>query len=409
MTRHALLSALLLSAPALAQGQVHVIDANAGPGTDFTSLIDGWSSAADGDVLLVRTGNYDHILIDGKSLAVVADAGATVTTGAVTVRNLASGQWALVQGLDIFGANNVRAVAAHDNGGTVWIEDCTIAGSFPFGFPSGGVAATDSASLVLARCQVSEPGGSPPFAEAVLSERSNLHLVETTVLGFDGATTEFQGGTGTSAVRVVDGSFSALGAVLEGGDGGDGLDFHGLCGSGGNGGDGLELAGAGAPAAFLFDVVASAGLGGSAAGAGTCTNGLDGSALDVQSGSVTSSAAPAGLFQVASPVRAGSPVNESYEGAPGTFVWLVWSGSAAVPTGPVAGFGGPPVHLASVNPIFRGVLDGAGQLTTSFTVAAVPPGLEALQLPLQALFVEFGPLRLTAGAPAALVVLDPTL
>ena len=79
--RHALARALLVSAlslPLAAQGNVWIVDAAGGPGTDFTSLAAGAAAAAHGDTLLVRTGGYGPFPFAGKSLRVIADIGADV-------------------------------------------------------------------------------------------------------------------------------------------------------------------------------------------------------------------------------------------------------------------------------------------------------------------------------------------
>ena len=74
----ALLAVSILITSTEAQGQVIVIDAANGPGTDFTNLA-GVASAPDGSTVLIRTGDYPGPLtINGKSLTVQADEGAQV-------------------------------------------------------------------------------------------------------------------------------------------------------------------------------------------------------------------------------------------------------------------------------------------------------------------------------------------
>src|SRR5262245_36482105 len=81
-----------------AQGHVLVVDAAHGPGSDYADLSDAVNAAADGDVLLVRSGNYqDPILLNAKGLTVVADVGATVQVITVDVTNLPASRFAAFQ------------------------------------------------------------------------------------------------------------------------------------------------------------------------------------------------------------------------------------------------------------------------------------------------------------------------
>ena len=65
-----------------AQGSVHVVDAQGGPGSTHTTLATAVSAAATGDVLLVRAGDYaqgasgDGLRLEGKGLIAPAAAAA---------------------------------------------------------------------------------------------------------------------------------------------------------------------------------------------------------------------------------------------------------------------------------------------------------------------------------------------
>jgi hypothetical protein len=79
--------AAMLIGLASAHAEVIVVDANDGPGADFTSLSAAIAAAKNGDVLLMRSGTYDGIFsIVDKAIAIIADDGAdvVVTSTALT-------------------------------------------------------------------------------------------------------------------------------------------------------------------------------------------------------------------------------------------------------------------------------------------------------------------------------------
>ena len=83
------LSILSIAAPLAAQS-VHVVDQNNGPGTEFTTILEALAAASDGDVLLIREGDYffEDVLIDDMSLILQAEAGQAVSLGTVRVTGL---------------------------------------------------------------------------------------------------------------------------------------------------------------------------------------------------------------------------------------------------------------------------------------------------------------------------------
>ena len=86
-------------APALA-ADVLVVDA-AGGG-DYTSVATAALAAADGDVLLVRPGNYpfEEVVIDGKGLTIVKDGPGIVKSYRwVRIQNLPAGKEVHLNGL----------------------------------------------------------------------------------------------------------------------------------------------------------------------------------------------------------------------------------------------------------------------------------------------------------------------
>ena len=67
----------LLSAYTTTQDVV-VVDAAFGAGADFLEVQDAVDAASDGDVILIRTGNYDHVTLNAKGVSLQADVDAVV-------------------------------------------------------------------------------------------------------------------------------------------------------------------------------------------------------------------------------------------------------------------------------------------------------------------------------------------
>ena len=94
------LFALLLAAPAAAQ-QVLVVDST-GAGGAFLEVQDAIDAALDGDLVLVKDGNYATFTINAKTLRVLADSGEQpVIQGPIFVEDLAPNQSVELHGLTV--------------------------------------------------------------------------------------------------------------------------------------------------------------------------------------------------------------------------------------------------------------------------------------------------------------------
>ena len=387
-----------LSARLSAQGSVWIVDDTPGPGVDFSSIQAAVNAAVDGDVLLVKSGDYVDLSINGKALTIQAEAGASVRIGTnqpIRVLQLAPTKRVLLRGLVIRGFHGMQLSGC---AGPVWVEDCTV-NQFRFYEPGIQVANSDSVALLRTG---SRGGDGDTFFGAC-----DGSLLASAGLEVDGS----------SAVHV-------FGCTLIGGRGG--ACHQGLCRDDPlPGAPGIAVA---APGGFLFlsDANSTGGSGlcfgegfpfldcvppiCSQGGAGLQEDGdvhvLDSSLIGAAAVSTTSppfTGAPgedivgdpdflrgkALRFEASSPVREGESVALSFEGPPWTPVYL------ATGSGPNAHFvenvrGTVLVsELAQIE--FVGFTGADGTLETTRDLPDLPAGVDSTLVFYQALYVVNAP------------------
>jgi len=317
-------------AAATAAGEVLVVDAGGGPGAAFTDLQPAVDAANDGDLILVRSGKYSAFRIDDKALFVQAQAGAVVLVESdfvvpADVRNLSAGRHVVLRGLELRGgtfasvfpmaSTVVFGLAAADNAGSLWVEDCRVSGT------GGGARVERSSAAVFLRCELraEDLGGSLelygfPGGSGLVGDDASIHLYGTSLRGGAGSAFEglsaFDGGHGAS---LEGGLLFASGCSFAGGTGGISVVE---CAAGGHG---LLLAG-GAPEAWTLG---STLLGGPALAGPFCATAA-GAPVSVQSGTHDTFAVPPLELVARSPVTAGEPVELSVSGPPGAVVLLLF-------------------------------------------------------------------------------------
>ena len=202
-----------------AQGAVHVVDPNNGPGTDFVNLTVAVDQASPGDTLLMRGHPTQKLVIDGKSLNVVSDTGFTTVFNAIEVKNLAPDQTVVLRGMWSNGQpgslHGSFAVQINDCQGRVWIEDAEFWTRFTL-YYSGGFRVRNSAAVVFSNCIFDSRGtitGGVPAA--LVSENSSVYLLDSQVEGpFVSAA-----GAVAPALRLTGGRAYLSGTTVTGRDG----------------------------------------------------------------------------------------------------------------------------------------------------------------------------------------------
>lgn len=380
---------LMLAAPATAD--VLVVDDDLGPGVDFQHPVSAIAAASDGDVVLVKAGTYAPLFgtpptvpeIDGKSLSLVADAGASVVFAQmpVTIRNLSAGQSVTVRGIRM--AQSLMSVESCD--GPVWIEDVVF--EPPIFTNVNGDPAVDAvgvASLALLRCElVGSPG-----SLGVLRNGAGLRAFDSTVSAYDcafvggNAHDPVDGDTGEDGARLNGGSLFASGCSFEGGDGHLGFP----------GGAGLRLA-TGFPTARLLDSDFQGGAPG-------------GLPIQVDTGTTVPLAPFARSFVVPSTVREGELASLAFAGEPNDLV--IFSYSAAPGHTFSSTLNGP--FLLDLPPnatLVSGTIGPDGTLEVPLSVNELGPGIEGIVVHGQPVFFRGATFAL--GGASATVLLDAAL
>jgi hypothetical protein len=239
---------LLCAGAARAQGALLVVDAAGGAGSAFTSIGAAVDVAADGDVLLVRTGSYAPFILNGKTLIIMAAPGAEVSvtnsvgTGsqpAITVWNIDPNQAVVLEGLSIDGiegpgTDGSPGLSVSDCGGQVWVQDCEIVGGSDGFWPQSGALVADCDQVMFVNCTVT---GSSLLSDLFQPVSAGLRTIDSRVFAWD---CEFTGGFGGPGAQVDGREFFAEDSVLTGGQG-QGIFLFTFCDLAVDGGPGLKL------------------------------------------------------------------------------------------------------------------------------------------------------------------------
>ena len=413
-----ILLAVLVLAP-LARAGVLVVDS--GGGGDFTTVSAAVAAAADGDTILVHAGTYVEagpVVIDGKPLSIVAEwrpasqlPSVKIQPG-LEVRNLAPGEFVILENLELRGAISTPTSAAtaglvlHDNNSHVRAQGCTVTGGDGASnvFPDGAAAVDvqNSYSTALTGCYLD--GGAGQFSPTLSIVTGNggpglalaggqVHLSHSFASGGSGGSDAIggfgQGGDGGDGIAHASGTLLLVSSVARGGDGG--TSFHG-----GDGGDGLHLSATGF--AWLM-----AGSGSSAGDGGPSDEGPDGAdglfISDPGSIVVDYHGHPHG-FDVTSPVREGQAGSLILEGD-ATDSTLLFASLAPHQLAFPAKQG---VLMLSPTSLIGPFALGSGSATLPFVAPVLPASLPVLNVHVQPIYL--GADGVVLGPGRVLTLLD---
>lgn len=413
-------------APALDAGVV-VVDA-AGGG-DYTTVQGGFTAAQNGDIVIIKSGDYRlgdalGVLAAGRQFVVVGSGPTRPLLPRTVIAGVPPGGSFVLRGVEItpfaFSPTNSGLELTHNFGG-VLVEDCVVNGTLGTpGFFGGasqpgwpGLLVHDSMFAAVTRCTIRggngvnaavgpQTFGSSAGGPGVRVVQSALTLYECSIDGGDGGNggtlvgVAANGGTGCDVVSTV---LRASGCTISGGDGGD---YAGNLVSGaGAGGNGLNVA---FPAtAESFDSPLTGGAGGTT---NTIQSGPVGAAQLVWSPAAhVIGTASSRSFALSSPVVELTPIQVTYSGTPNDLVLVLpaFAVGHTVIGGTVGWMGLKPPYLA---PIPAGTVGPSG--TTQFAVnapALSAPSIEGETFYFQAAFVNAQ--EAVIGPPTSLTLIRP--
>ncbi len=316
--------------------RVWIVDGS-GP-ADFTQIQPAIDAASDGDFILVRTGSYAPCTLDGRSLGIAADMGATVQiVGGAAVRNLPAGRRVLLLGLGLSAnpalpGGAVQGLVAENDVGSLHLERCQVRGYDTVG--SDGTHALllqNCADAVLESCTLH--GGVPQTSgtygkkggNGLTAVNSTLALWNSSSVGAAATPGYLVGGTGGQGARLDGGSAFAAATMFQAGAGGSNDDC--FFGTGGDAGQPLQLVNI-PPGGTLLDALASSVLG-ALGGSHPCGSpGNDSYPLGTPGAFATLSGAARTLACSLDPVREGQTLAVTLTGEPGDTAFLVVSTQA---------------------------------------------------------------------------------
>lgn len=421
---------LFMVAPAApAQSQLWIVDDDAGPGVQFTTIQAAIDAANDGDSILIREGFYPGFRITGKSLELMS-AGATSIESS-SVSNLGVDQWVSLYQLNFIQLSQHLihpTLRLESCSGRVWVEKSVVrAGWNSNGVNTIGMQVSGCQAVDLMDCLVTGAFGKDGMlgsqstgdgSVALQIEFSRLFAYNTTFLGGSGGsglpfptfTTEptetHRGGNGAPGLTAKTAELYLEKCFVYGGSGGQGsLGSLGVpCGSGGDAAYALELDSA---PSWMRGSQLQQGAAGSPGLASSllCSYGvappgpISGPVPDELPG-------PARRLEFSGFAQEGQSAALVFRGLPGEFAFLLLAPAPAGEFLP-AYQGARLVSYPGLTVVPTGFLDANGILQVNLTMPQLPAGLLANSAFLQGAF--YGQDQLWLGSGIHLHLLDSSL
>lgn len=361
-------------------------------------------AAADGDIIILRDGNYlapdsTPFVIDGKGVSVVVDEGhGRLFVRGFRVVDTPPGSLVLLRGLEMRGWDLGTQVQhlplrAVDVEGALWVEDCTLLGEQGVWDQGSGTHQPARPAAVMERC-------------------ASVTIERCTLIGGSGVDAAAPQGGGASALVLRETWLTMHDTNLEGGDvgdnfysdsgAGDGLRvtvgswavLSGCTASGGNiqfpilspklAGDGVQVLADGSKLWLRANTLIP-GVGSDPPGQAV---NAPASAVKTFSGVSTAVAAGASMPAV---VRVGQPVTlELVDGRAGDAAYVLLSLGGGFLAVPELSDGFMLDAGSFIGPRFLGSLDGNGDLSIPFVAPFLGPAIDGVPVLVQSIYSGFG-------------------
>ena len=391
--------AFVLASALSANGSVHFVDDDGGPGV-FVTIQDAVDAASEGDLILVQEGQYDSFEIVSKSLSVVG-LGVVVIDGLGVARELGASELPVLRNLGTpkldesdfaFGVSCGTSSGPGTGATNYWVENCRV----------------DSLNVLRAETVVWTRNVFSPFTTPYLSgleikDGARARIYDSTFA--PEKVIPFLPHGGSVNLSNAEAFFS--GSTLAGGAGFD-CDEGGVCSIPGDGGDGLQVRLGGF--ARFQDTERTGGAAGNDDVPG-CTDcfltTVDGEGVLILDGATEDLSGPALSIAAASPVASGTSTTLDVQATPSTTLAVAMFGESPFDL-PLDEYGGillvaPPYTLLTLPAV-----DASGAAQAIVPIGNLPLSTDYLQVFGQIVVVDPG-LGIRLGSATSLEVVRADL
>lgn len=255
------LSILALAAASAAPAAAGVLLVDSMGGGAFTTIQAAVNASADGDIVLVKIGNYAPFMVGDRAIAIVSDSiGGAHVNGTIHVAGLSAGKTVVLDGLvakGVYSTNEPNGYGLRVFGcaGHVRAQNCSFTGSngnpnplfncTAVGIVKGwdGALAENCSDVGFTRCvlqggnasnlfEFPECDGDPqtgdPGGNGLRAKNSIVSVYDGLSAGGAGGTAWYYGGAGGAGIALDGASLVASAGTMKGGNGGSAWDYFGL-------------------------------------------------------------------------------------------------------------------------------------------------------------------------------------
>ena len=186
-----MLLAPLLVCSALGQ-RLWIVDANNGPGTDFTDLAPALAAANPGDTIMTRWGAFQYPITITKGITIISDVDLRNSLGSpVTIMNIPAGQSVTIAAMSMQNIFQYGVIIKNCQGPVhldtctltdVQISNCKLVTAVDC---TGSTFAVDNSELILNRGSI-QVSGFGPYPPALTVRNAKVSIADSFIMGDNG-------------------------------------------------------------------------------------------------------------------------------------------------------------------------------------------------------------------------------